>query len=60
MPGKMPVFIDVSGTIYDANTGCMLWIAPGSLMDRGNAGAAVRLNPIYQPALYHVVPDHRR
>lgn len=60
VPGKTPVFIDVSGTIHDANTGCMLWIAPGSHMDKGNPGAAERLNPQYQAANHQVVADHRQ
>lgn len=58
VPGKTPVFIDVSGTIHDANTGYILWIGPGSHMDKGNPGAAERLNPTYQPALHQVVADH--
>lgn len=60
VPGKTPVFIDVSGTIHDANTGCMLWIAPDIHMDKGNPGAADRLNSTYQPALHQVVADHRQ
>ncbi|MNR60991.1 hypothetical protein D3C85_1826080 [compost metagenome] len=59
--GKTPVFIDVSGTTHDANTGCMLWIAPDSHIDnKGNPGAAERLNPTYQPALHQVVANHRQ
>lgn len=58
--GLTPVAIDQSGTIRCAVTGRTLFIAPGSATDRANPGAAERLNPIYQPALYQVVADHRQ
>lgn len=58
--GKTPVAIDQSGTIHCASTGRTLWIAPGSITDRANSGAAGQLNPTYQPALHQVVADQRQ
>lgn len=57
--GRTPVAIDHSSTISCASTGRTLWIAPGSITDRANPGAAEQLNPTYQPALHQVVADHR-
>lgn len=57
--GLTPVAIDQSGTIRCAVTGCTLFIAPGSPVDRANPGAAAQLNPTYQPTLHQVVADHR-
>ncbi|MNJ61484.1 hypothetical protein D3C77_572750 [compost metagenome] len=56
--GLTPVVIDPSGTIRCANTGRTLWIAPGSITDRANPGAAEQLNPTYRPALHQVVANH--
>lgn len=58
--GLTPVAIDQSGTIRCAVTGRTLFIAPGSITDRNNPGAAEQLNPIYRPALHQVVADHRQ
>ncbi|MEG2567643.1 MAG: hypothetical protein RSA84_15705, partial [Acinetobacter sp.] len=58
--GRTPVAIDQSGTIRCAVTGRTLYIEPGSTTDRVNPGAAVQLNPTYQPALHQVVADHRQ
>lgn len=58
--GLTPVSIDPSGTIRNANTGHALWIAPGSITDRANPGAADQLNPTYQPERHQVVSDHRQ
>jgi len=58
--GRTPVAIDQCGTISCASTGRTLWIAPGSITDRANPGAAEQLNPTYQPALHQVVADHRQ
>lgn len=58
--GLTPVAIDQSGTIRCAKTARTLWIAPGSITDRANPGAAEQLNPTYQPALHQVVADHRQ
>ena len=60
MEGRTPVAIDHSGTISCVSTGRTLWIAPGSITDRANPGAAERLNPTYQPVLHQVVADHRQ
>lgn len=60
LEGRTPVAIDHSGTISCASTGRTLWIAPGSITDRANPGAAEQLNPTYQPALHQVVADHRQ
>ena len=56
--GLTPVVIDQSSTIRCAVTGRTLFIAPGSITDRANPGAAEQLNPRYQPALHQVVADH--
>ncbi|MFM5008165.1 hypothetical protein ACEUB7_06500 [Aeromonas veronii] len=58
--GFPPVTIDQSGTIRCAVTGRTLFIAPSSITDRANPGAAEQLNPTYQPALHQVVADHRQ
>ncbi|WP_101317244.1 hypothetical protein [Aeromonas sobria] len=58
--GLTPVAIDQSGTIRCAVTGRTLFIAPGSITDRANQGAAEQINPTYQPALHQVVADHRQ
>jgi len=58
--GLTPVAIDQSGTIRCAVTGRTLFIAPGSITDRTNPGAAEQLNPTYQPALHQVVADQRQ
>lgn len=58
--GLTPVAIDQSGTIRCAVTGRTLFIAPGSLIDRANPGAADKLNPTYQPTMHQVVADHRQ
>ncbi|MEV3807922.1 hypothetical protein ACV1DG_08255 [Aeromonas hydrophila] len=58
--GLTPVAIDQSGTIRCAVTGCTLFIAPGSAIDRANPGAAEQLNSTYKPALHQVVADHRK
>lgn len=58
--GLTPVAIDQSGTIRCAITGCTLFIAPGSAIDRANPGAAAQINPTYRPALHQVVADHRQ
>ncbi|TNI88984.1 hypothetical protein [Aeromonas sobria] len=58
--GLTPVAIDQSGTIRSAVTGRTLFIAPGSITDRTNPGAAEQLNPTYQPALHLVVADQRQ
>ena len=57
--GLTPVAIAPSGTIRCAITGRTLWIAPGSVTDRANPGAADQLNPTYNPAMHQVVADHR-
>lgn len=59
LDGLIPVSIDQSGTIRCIRTGRTLWIAPGSLTDRANPGAAERLNSTYQPQRHQVVSDHR-
>ncbi|MNR13463.1 hypothetical protein D3C85_1298700 [compost metagenome] len=56
--GLTPVVIDQSGTIRCADTGRTLFIAPGSITDRTNPGAAEQINPRYQSALHQVVADH--
>jgi hypothetical protein len=56
--GLTPVAIDQNGTIRCAITGRTLFIAPGSITDRTNLGAAEQLNPTYRPALHQVVADH--
>ncbi|MGU5759462.1 hypothetical protein [Aeromonas hydrophila] len=43
--GLSPVPIDQNGTICCAVTGRTLFIAPGSITDRANPGAAEQLNP---------------
>ncbi|HHQ4900497.1 TPA: hypothetical protein ACSP3M_001751 [Aeromonas veronii] len=58
--GLTPVAIDQSGTIRCAVTGRTLFIAPGSITDHANPGAAEQLNPRYNPALHQVVADHRQ
>lgn len=58
--GLPPVAIDQSGTIRCAVTGRTLFIAPGSITDRANPGAAEQLNPRYNPALHQVVADQRQ
>ncbi|WP_323094169.1 hypothetical protein [Aeromonas hydrophila] len=58
--GLIPVAIDQSGTIRCAVTGSTLFIAPGSVIDRANPGAAEQLNSTYKPALHQVVADHRK
>lgn len=55
--GHTPVTIDHSGTIRSAVTGRTLFIAPDSITDLANPGAAERLNPTSQPALQQVVAD---
>jgi hypothetical protein len=60
VPGLTPVVIDVSGTIRCVKTGRTLWIAPGSLIDRANPGAADQRNPQYKPSLHQVVSDQRQ
>lgn len=57
--GLTPVVIDQNGTIRCAGTGRTLWIAPGSITDRSNPGAAEQLNPTNKPALHQVVADYR-
>ena len=56
--GLTPVSINQSGGIRCAVTGRTLFIAPGSITDRANPGAAEQLNPAYQPALHQVLADH--
>ena len=58
--GLTPVAIDQDGTIRCATTGSTLFIAPGSITDRANPGAAEQLNPTYQPTLHQVVADYRQ
>jgi hypothetical protein len=55
-----PVAIDQCGTISCARTGRTLWIAPGSITDHANPGAAEQLNPTYKPSQHQVVADHRK
>lgn len=58
--GLTPVAIDQSGTIRCAVTGRTLFIAPSSITDHTNPGAAERLNPTYQPARHQVVADQHQ
>lgn len=58
--GLTPVAIDQSGCIRCAVTGRTLWIAPGSITDRANTGAAEQINPTYQQSLHQVVADQRQ
>lgn len=58
--GLTPVVIDQNGTIRCASTGSTLWIAPGSITDHSNPGAAEQLNSTYQPAQHQVVADQHQ
>jgi hypothetical protein len=57
--GLTTVVIYQRSAIRYAVTGRTLFIAPGSITDQANPGAAEQLHPRSQPALHQVVSDNK-